>query len=315
MKVAVVLAAGRGTRLRPLTLQRSKAMQPVVGRPMVERVLEVLSAGGIERFILVRAASDETLERHFQEHPLYRERVELVVQPEPGGSAQALSCAAPLLEGDFLLSACDNLVEAEDVRCLLAAWTAGRQEALLTTLRVPLEAAGSTALISIEGGLVRRIVEKPGPGEVFSDLASLPLYALSPRILELLKHTPLSPRGEYELSTTLQLLIERGGRVRPLPVGGRMTLTTPGDLLALNRHFLRRGLGATAGAPAGVEVIPPCRIEPEVQVGQGAVIGPEVYLEAGSRVGAGAAVHRSLVLRGGAVPPGARVEDEVVTGT
>ena len=315
MKLAVVLAAGRGTRLRPLTLQRSKAMQPVLGRPMVERVLEVLAAGGIERFIIVRAPSDEALARHFQEHPRYRERVELVIQPEPGGSAQALACAAPWLEADFLLSACDNLVEAADVRRLLRGWEAGGQEALLSTLPVTPEAAGSTAIVALEAGRVVRIVEKPGPGEVFSDLASLPLYALSPRILDLLELTPLSARGERELSTTLQLLIDGGGTVRALPAAGRLTLTAPGDLLAINRAYLRRGVEASPAAPPGAEMVPPCCIEAGAQVERGAVIGPEVYLEAGSRVGAGARVRRSLVLRGGVVPPGARVEGAVVTDT
>lgn len=315
MNTAVILAAGRGKRLQPLTRERSKGMLPILGQPMIERVMENLAEAGIENFLLVRASNDQELEEYFGKRSPFRERTRIMVQEEARGSADAMRRAAPYIEDDFLVSACDNLIEPAEIRRLIEEWERERPEALLTLMPAP-EDVSSSGIVAMEGPFVRRLVEKPDPEEAPSNLASLPLYALRPGVLALLPETPLSPRGEYELPGTIQLLIERWGVVRGFRVSGRMTLTRPADLLAINIVYLREkkpALKLEHEIP-GVRLIQPVLIEPGASIDQGSIIGPEVYLEAGCRVGREAEIRSSVILRGAVVPDFARIENEVLSG-
>jgi len=109
---AVILAAGRGTRLKELTSSRSKAMMPIAGKPMIARVIEMLIRGGLSEFIIVAHPEDEELRSLFEKAA----DVQLAFQSERKGAAHALSMAAPLIRANFLLTACDNLVEDVEVK-------------------------------------------------------------------------------------------------------------------------------------------------------------------------------------------------------
>ncbi len=109
---AVILAAGHGSRLQPITLTRSKAMVPILGKPIVERVMEDFFANGIDDFILVVSTRDRHITRYFRHESKLEADVRFVYQPERLGMANALQCAAQLITDDFFLSACDNLISA-----------------------------------------------------------------------------------------------------------------------------------------------------------------------------------------------------------
>ena len=115
---AVVLAAGRGTRLGRLTIQRSKAMLPVAGEPLVGRVLERLRVTGLQRFVIVGGPDDEELVQYCRDQQ--SGSLSHVVQTERRGMAHALACAAPLIDSSFVLAACDNLVASDFVAEMIA---------------------------------------------------------------------------------------------------------------------------------------------------------------------------------------------------
>ena len=316
--LAVVLAAGRGKRLRPLTDSRSKPLLPVVGKPMVERVLEMLARDGVDRFITVVHPHDHPLIERLSQ-PLWAGRVRLAYQAQRLGTAPALECAAPFIREDgaagFVLASCDNLYPDGHVAALIARRREESLDAVLTLMRVRPEVIPTLAVVVVQGGLVTGIVEKPRPEEAPSDLGVPSLYVLSARVLDNLPQVPVSPRGERELPDALRLLIEDGGSVGGLVVPWRMTLTRPADLLALNCHFLRRDSTCTTverSLPGDVRVIPPVRIEPGVQIGPGCRIGPDVYLEEGCGIGTGATLRQAVVLRGATVAPGAVIEKDVL---
>jgi NDP-sugar pyrophosphorylase family protein len=94
-----------------------------------------------------------------------------------------------------------------------------------------------------------------------------------------------------------------------------MTLTRPDDLLALSRYYLVHDptcAAVVSPVPASAVLVPPVRIEENVQVGKGCIIGPEVTLEASCRVGPGALVRRTVVCRGGLIEAGTLVDGEVI---
>ena len=316
--LAVVLAAGYGRRLRPLTDDRSKAMLPVAGTPMVERVLEMLACGGCDHFIVVVHPGDQELIALLRQ-PGWQGRVELAYQEQRLGMAHALGCAAHAIHADgasgLILASCDNVYPEDHLPALMAKWREPGVDAVLTLMRVQAEQIPTLAVVAMEDGRVTRIVEKPCPQDAPSDLGVPALYAVPASILAYLPQVAPSPRGEYEFQDALQYLISDGGRVGGVLTGSRMTLTQPMDLLALTHHFLRKDRSSALVAPdvpADAAIVPPVRVEMGVGLGRNCRIGPEVSLETGCRIGDGASVRRAVLLRGADIGAGAVVEDEVV---
>lgn len=323
--LAVVLAAGRGTRLGPLTADRSKAMMPVAGQPMIERVLNMLAEGGVEAVIVVAHPADQELERHLSRSSVAA-KIQLAYQDRRLGMAHALECASPLIREmeapEFLLASCDNLYPEGHVASLIAHREERELDAALTLLWTAREKAATSAVVVLEDSLVVDIIEKPDPDEMPSygrpgkALSAPSLYALSSQVLDYVARVTPTARGEREFPDVLHLLIADGGEVGGQTVGSRTTLTTPHDLLALNCQVLRdHPACATVEVkiPGDVTIVPPVRIEAEADVASGCHIGPETYLEGGCRIGHGAVMRRSVVMRGGWVKPNCVVEESIVS--
>jgi len=315
---SVILAAGKGSRLHPITVNRSKAMLPIMGRPMVARVIETVVENGLEDFVLVVSPDDREIVDYFKAHTTPDVRVQFVVQSERRGMANALSKAAEHIRGDFLLTACDNLVPASEIGQMLALWQSKPQpNGILALMEVTPEKIKSVGIVELDGEWVTDIVEKPDPDQVTSNIASMPLYIFSKRILGYLPEVPLSSRGEYELQDAIQMLIERDGRIRGYHTPGRLTLTSPADLLALNRHYLVNGNAIQHEVPRSIgmntKLIPPLHIEAGVVIGAGCEIGPNVYIERDCRIGDGVTIRESVLLRGSRVPDRGSIDGQVIS--
>ena len=166
----VILAAGKGSRLHPITLRRSKAMVPILAKPLVERVMEDMYANGVKDFVLVVSPDDRDIVRYFRRESTLDADVRFVYQVERLGMADALSKATPLIDDDFILSACDNLISAEYVGHMLNAWQSDpRPNAVLSLMPVSRDKISSTGIVEMDGEWVTRIVEKPKPEEAPSE--------------------------------------------------------------------------------------------------------------------------------------------------
>jgi NDP-sugar pyrophosphorylase family protein len=314
----IILAAGKGSRLQQITLTRSKAMLPILGKPIVERVMLDLFANGVEDFVLVVSPDDRDITHYFRAESELEAEVRFVYQPQRLGMANALACAAPLITGDFILSACDNLVSAEHVGRMIDSWQwPDKPDAVLTLMQAELERVGETGVVEMDGPWIKRIVEKPLPGQAPSGISSLPLYCFSPRILDYVPDVRLSTRGEYELQDAIQMLIDRAGRVGGVMCRRRLTLTNAADLLALNHHYLTQGVDRPQLAPQTVgpntQLITPLHIEKGTVIGGSCVIGPNVYIERDCRIGEGVTVRNAVILRRAILPDRTTVADQVVS--
>lgn len=322
--LAVVLAAGRGTRLAPLTADRSKAMMPIAGKPMIERVLEMLARGGARRFIIVVHPGDLDLLEGLTRGP-WAPRMRLAYQERRLGMVDALRTAVPLIREeevpDFLLASCDGLYPDGHVASLIDHHRRAQLDATLTLMWTSPDEAASSAVVIERDGLIQDIIEKPSAGEIpqregGNALTAPSLYSLSLQIVRYLARVNPSARGEYEFPDALRLLIDDGGAVGGVHVEERMTLTEPDDLLAINCHFLHHDPGSAvieAQIPADVTIVPPVRIENGVRLGSRCEIGPEVYLESGSSVRERAIVRRAIVLQDGVVKEGQFVDRRVIS--
>ncbi|MCW5853121.1 MAG: NTP transferase domain-containing protein [Anaerolineae bacterium] len=316
----IILAAGKGSRLHPITTTRSKAMLPILGQPMVARVMQMLVANGVRDFVLVVSPTDAMIMEYFvQEYGRLEPdvQVEFVFQAERRGMADALARAAGHIHGPFILSACDNLVATEHVAALIAHFSAlPDAQAVLSLMRISPDLLGKTGVVEWRDGQVLRIVEKPRPQDAPSDIASLPLYIFRPSLLDYLPRVPVSPRGEYELQDAIQMLIDDRGGVYGLLTDSRLTVTNAADLLAINRHYLLQGGDQPQLAPRTVgqntHLITPLRIEEGVEIGRGCVIGPRVYIERDCRIGDNVIIKDAVVLRNAVVAAGSQIVGDVV---
>ena len=318
----VILAAGKGKRLQPVTPARTKAMAPVVGKPIVARVLDLFVQNGIRDILLLISPDDEQIRPYFEQWLVEQTKddvtINFVVQQERLGMAHALTLLAPHLHGDFIMSACDNLVPVEHVAALLHTFQAQQANAVLSLMAIDIAQSASTGIVAWDDGWISRIVEKPQPADAPSNIASLPLYVFAHKLLAYLPSVQPSARGEYELQDAIQLLIADAGQVTGVLTGQRWQLTNVADLLELNRHYLVNEPASaqtlTHALGNQVQLIPPVRIDPGCVIGDNCVIGPHVYLEANCQIGAAAQLSNAIGLRGATVAGASRVRDMVIMG-
>jgi len=313
----IILAAGKGKRLHPITSTRSKAMLPILGKPIVERVMDQFVSAGLNDFILVISPEDNQITQYFQHESKIKCRVGFVYQEKRLGTTHALRNAVPLIKGDFFLSSCDNLISHDHIRRMHKLWhSESRPNGILTLMKVELEQVVNTAVVTMERLRVTGIVEKPALEEAPSQIASLLLYCFKRKFLDYLPEVGISQRGEYELQDAIQMLIEMDGNVHGLMTTSRLTLTNPADLLNINQHFFTSGYEHTQLQPKSVgentRLIPPLLIERGTIIGANCTIGPNVYIQRDSQIGAGARIHDALLLQETIVPDGAVINNQII---
>ena len=311
----VILAAGKGTRLHPVTASRSKAMMPILGKPIVARIMDGLRHQGVCRFVVVISPDDSDIVAHFTSLSSDVSEVTFVTQAERLGMAHALQQAVPYLDEAFVLTACDNLVPSSHISELIYTHSSNAcAQATLSLMRVPQKKISQTGIVALEHGKVTQIVEKPDPDNAPSNISSLPLYVFSPRILDFLPDIVPSRRGEIELQDGIQMLIDQVGGVRGVFVDRRHTLTTAQDLLEINRHYLNEcgAICIPESLRGAVKLIPPVQIDEGVTIGGNCQIGPAVYIERGAVVGDNARIRDAIVLSGAAVSTGSDLLGQVV---
>jgi dTDP-glucose pyrophosphorylase len=315
---AVILAAGKGTRLNPVTKKRSKAMLPILGKPMVELVIESLSACGIMDFILVVSPEDKEIVPYFELKSQLGLNIRFINQPVSNGMAQAISLAAPAISGDFIVSACDSLLTAAEINLYINSWgNYPKPEALLALMFMSRDQISKSSCVELNGNRVVKIVEKPSANNITSDLASIPLYLFTTKILDYLKDAQVSQRGEYELQDAIQIMVNNGDLVCGKLVHDRISVTYIKDLLAANMEFFRKSgadFNSSHGVSGGNTVMKtPYLIEKGAMIGTNCLIGPNVYLEGISRIGNNVQISNSVVLRGASVTDGTIIENSIVT--
>jgi NDP-sugar pyrophosphorylase family protein len=315
---AVILAAGKGSRLHPITTTISKAMLPILGKPIVERVIENIVACGLRDFILVISPDDHEIRDYFGLDPNLEFNLQFVYQPERLGMADALKKAVPLINEEFLLSACDNLVSLADTKRLFSQWMSKPdRQGLLTLIEVPEDEVVKSGVVTLEGDRVTSIVEKPPLDQAPTHFASMPLYCFSTRILDLLPQVQISSRGEYELQDAIQMLIEEGGDVRGLFFQKRFALTNAVDLLEINKHFLDHSeanwQNRTKAVGSSTQLLEPLFIEEGAVIGSECKIGPNVYIGRNVRIGNNIRLRDVVVLNNSVISDNREFTDCVVS--
>lgn len=310
----LVLAGGKATRLRPLTLTTPKAMTPLLGRPFLEHMLAWLAGHGLRDVTLLLGFLPDPIRDHFGDGSAWNMRVTYLTEHEPLGSGGAIKQLEPELGGPFFALNGDVFTDL-DLSAMIAAHQ--RAGAELTISLVEVDDPSAYGVVAREGEWITRFVEKPKREDAPSNLVNAGVWLFEPSAVARIASGRFS-MVEQELFPELAFARRLYGFAAPCYW---MDAGTPDRYLQLHRDLLSGrvapsiplvprpdGPGLMLAVPSGI----PGRHEPPVVDPDGGVAG-QVVLGAGTRIGAGAWVRGPASIGAGVVlQDGATVADSVL---
>jgi UDP-N-acetylglucosamine diphosphorylase / glucose-1-phosphate thymidylyltransferase / UDP-N-acetylgalactosamine diphosphorylase / glucosamine-1-phosphate N-acetyltransferase / galactosamine-1-phosphate N-acetyltransferase len=232
---AIILAAGLGTRMLPLTANTHKILLKVGDRPLIEHAIESLKANGIVDVILVVNHLKEQIKERLGDGSRLGVNISYVFQENPkGGTGNAVLQTRGMLKNDesFILLNGDLFFHSSIINKMIK--MSRDYDGLIASKEV--DNPSEFGIFEIKGGLITKIHEKPKNPP--SNMANLGIYILPAEIFEAIEKTPLSKRGECELTDSIQILIDKGFRFRPVSIDGFwLDVGRPSDLDKANDIF------------------------------------------------------------------------------
>ncbi|MFP4192968.1 MAG: bifunctional sugar-1-phosphate nucleotidylyltransferase/acetyltransferase [Candidatus Hydrogenedentota bacterium] len=318
---AIIMAAGQSTRTYPLTATRPKPLLKAANRPILEHQLDVLRAI-TDHVIVVVGYRREQIERAYGAE--YRGMaLTYVHQSEQRGTGHALLQCAGVVDGPFLAMNGDDLYHEQDIVRL-----AELEQGALAREVIDVRQYG--VYETDKAGNATSLTEKPEQSG--STLANMGVYRFTPDVFDILRETPPSPRGEIEITSAIEVLIQRGG-FRVLEAEGYwLPIGYPWHLLEANEFLLNDMLRPSIegeispaahimGAVAigrGTTVRPGAVIEGPSIIGANCVIGPNCWIRPGTsiadncKIGQGVEIKNSIIMDNTAVPHLSYVGDSIL---
>jgi dTDP-glucose pyrophosphorylase len=221
---AVLLAAGRGTRMRELTADLPKPMIMIRGKPVLQHIVDGLRAAAVKRFLVIVGYRADVVRKHFGES------VEYATQTVQDGTGRVVDLARKFVgDAPFLLGYGDILVDPANYRRLID--LGDDVEAVVSVTRGEDVRKGGAVFLNDRMELVD-LREKSQPGELASPWYNAGLYAFRPSIFEFTAKLQPSPRGEYELTDAIRELAHSGKKVKALELAGEWADVRDPEVLA-----------------------------------------------------------------------------------
>jgi dTDP-glucose pyrophosphorylase len=231
---AVVLAAGRGTRMRELTVDFPKPMIEVRGKPVLQHIVEGLRDAGVRRFVIIVGYHAEMVRNFFGDGRHHNVDIEYATQTVQDGTGRVVDLARNFSgRSPFILSYGDILISSVNYKRVVD--LPDDCEAIITVTRGEDVIKGGAVFVNEQMELVD-LREKPKPGEPTSPWYNAGLYTFRPSIFEFIAKLKPSPRGEYELTDAIRDLAHSGNKVQALELSGEWADVRDPEVLAnLNR--------------------------------------------------------------------------------
>ncbi|MHA1196453.1 MAG: bifunctional sugar-1-phosphate nucleotidylyltransferase/acetyltransferase [Promethearchaeota archaeon] len=299
---AVVLAAGEGKRLRPITSSRPKPMIKVAGKPILEHIMDGLISTGISEILLIVKYKEHVIREYFGDgNKSLGLSINYITQEECRGTAHATNYAKDFVKNDdFLMMYGDLLVDPQVFKNLVKVFDEKKPDGIISLIKV--ENSENYGIISLDhDGNVEKIIEKPPPGLNAGNLANAGIYILKPIIFQAIEKTKLSSRNEYEFTDSLQILInEFKCKILGYIIDDLFwsDIGLPWQLLDANEYFLSKQepkmegiieenvhisgnvyIGKETRIKSGTVIQGPCYI------GKNSLIGPNAYIRPSTSIG------------------------------
>lgn len=285
MRKAVVLAAGDSTRMLPLSANRPKHLLPVAGKPILFHTLESLQKAGVQETLIICGYRADQLSEAVEDGPWETLSISFVHQKERKGTAHAAGHARDFVEdNDAILTYGDVLVGPGSYDGLLRFHKSGKYDMTLTVKH--LEDPTAYGSVIVRGHKALGLVEKPSRNQLQSNLVNAGVYVIGSSLWEAIDAAELSSRGEYELTDSIMMLIEKGNVGAYTLPSWWVDVGKPWDLLEANRMLLADMPERVEGTvEEGVVIKDSAVIETGALVKSGAYIEGPVYIAEGATVG------------------------------
>jgi UDP-N-acetylglucosamine diphosphorylase / glucose-1-phosphate thymidylyltransferase / UDP-N-acetylgalactosamine diphosphorylase / glucosamine-1-phosphate N-acetyltransferase / galactosamine-1-phosphate N-acetyltransferase len=319
---AVLLVAGNGNRMRPLTDNRPKVMLTLANKPILEHLLIELKNAGLNDFIFIVGYKDDTIRNYFGDGGKWGVKISYCSQQHQIGTADALRQVKPMVGSRFVVVNGDVIIEGWEIRKFL---NSGDNALCLTEL----DNASDLGVVEVNGQLITRIHEKVASPP--TNLVNAGIYLFSSEIFEAIDNTPKSKRGEYELTDSINLMAGSGKAVSFLKLAHWMTFTYPWDLLKANERLLISGearrsgleeqnvvikgpvsIGDKSVIKSGVYIVGPVIIGQNCEIGPNCYIRPATSIADNCHIGAGVEVKNSIIMKGTKIPHLSYVGDSII---
>ena len=319
---AIILAAGEGSRMRPLTYTRPKVMLPIANKPILEHLLVEASQAGISEFIFIVGYCDEQVRGYFGKGEKWGVNIVYCNQRKQLGTADALNMAAGLVDGNFLVMNGDSIVNQKDIKSL-----AGKSGNTLSVIEV--SDTTDLGMVELSKDRVVRIYEKVKTPP--SHTANAGVYLFTPEIFSAISMTSKSPRGEYEITDSLQLMIDKGHHVSYQKIDYWLDLSYPWHLLTANESLLAGiesqnlgeveenvvikevvSIGKNTMVRSGSYIVGPVIIGQNCEIGPNCYIRPHTAIGDSCHIGNAVEVKSSIIMRGSKIPHHNYVGDSII---
>jgi len=323
---ALVLAAGEGTRLRPLTSNVPKPLLLVAGKPFLSHIFESLKAGGVKEVALLVGWKANRIKEFYGDGSELGLSITYLEQKERRGTADAVGHAQEGMDEPFFCVNGDVVISELDVKAMRSTFES-KNRMVMGAVTVPNPSA--FGVIEEKDGKLIRILEKPKQPP--SDLINAGMFVFTPDIFQEIKRTGKSPRGEYEITDTLTGLAKADGVMVHRILTEWIDVGRPWDLLKANEIFMSRLVGRVEGevetgavlkgnvvVEKGALVRSGAYILGPVYISRGCEVGPNCYIRAGTclgpnvKVGASVEVKNSIIMTGSHVPHHNYVGDSII---
>lgn len=319
---AVILAAGEGNRMRPLTYTRPKVMLPLANKPILEHLLIELKKSGVTEFTIVVGYHGETIRQHFGDGARWGVSIDYVTQRKQLGTAHAVKMVEGFVKGKFLLANGDVLLKSDDIKKIMA-----KHNVTLSLIEV--KDTKDLGVVEVTGNKIKAIHEKVARPP--SNLVNAGVYLLTPEIFPAIARTEKSPRGEYELTDSLQILLGEDKTVSWVKIDQWLNLSYPWDLLAANESLMavmeEQRLGTVEENAVlkgrifigkGTTVRANSYIQGPVIIGDNCDIGPNCFIRPSTaigdncHIGGAVEVKNSIVMQGSKIPHHNYIGDSII---
>jgi dTDP-glucose pyrophosphorylase len=227
---AVLLAAGRGTRMREMTAELPKPMLEVRGKPILQHIVEGLRDAGVRQFLIVVGYKAESVQNFFGDGSRYQIEIQYTTQVEQDGTGRVVDLARNFAgETPFVLSYGDILVDPANYNRLID--LPNDAEAIVSVKRNEDVTKGGAVFVNDQMELVD-LREKSQGGEATTPWYNAGIYAFRPSIFEFTRKLKPSPRGEYELTDAIRELAQSGTSVKVFPLTGEWADVRDPEVLA-----------------------------------------------------------------------------------
>lgn len=319
---AVIMAGGKGTRLRPLTSNQPKPMIPIANKPCMEHIVNLLKRHGFEDILVTVGFMPEAIQDYFGDGSDWEVNIEYSVEDEPMGTAGSVKLAEDRLSERFVVVSGDALTDADLAKAVAFHEDRGA-EATLVLQEVDDPSEFGIVVVDDEGR-VERFLEKPDPEEVFSYTANTGIYVLEPSVLEDM------PAGEeYDFADDLFPKLLDADR----PVYGYVTekpywedIGNIGQYMDAQKAVLngevrgvrppgeevREGVYLGQGVEVEGQLEGPVALGDNVRVASGARVGPHSVIAPGVSISSGASVVRSTLAEDSVVGQDAELDGALV---